>query len=117
MKSSLRHLAAILLVVVTALTATGLPAAPQVWEEVNAEVAVRSGLAQGAAEGGDGVELVSRDGALFLVLQRPMTVEVFTILGQPVSRATLKAGVHRLRLTSRGIYILRAGSVTRRVTI
>lgn len=104
----------------TALTSAGTPAAPQLWEEVAAETAVRSGLApqpSQAGDSGDGVELIFRDGIVYLIVARALPVEVFTILGQPVSRETLKAGVHRLKLRSRGIYILRAGSITRRIIV
>lgn len=62
-------------------------------------------------------EVVVRDGYIYIYLARPTQVKLFSILGQPIATETLSAGTHRLRLTSRGIYLLRAGSTTRRVTI
>ena len=64
-----------------------------------------------------GMEMIVREGVVSLTLARPTQVKVLTILGQPLSQQTLPAGVHRLRLSARGIYIVRVGSVTRRVTI
>ena len=64
-----------------------------------------------------GVELLVHDGAVVLTLTRPMPVKVLTILGQTVGQETLPAGVHRLKLATRGIYIVRVGQITRRVTV
>lgn len=64
-----------------------------------------------------GMEITVRDGVVTLVLTRPAQVRVLTILGQPLGQETLPAGVHRLRLSTRGIYIVKVGSMTRRVTI
>lgn len=58
-----------------------------------------------------------RDGHLYVTVNRRVTVKVFTILGQLISQETLQPGTHRLKIASRGIYILRIGSMTRRVTI
>ena len=57
------------------------------------------------------------DGYIYIYLERPTQVKLFSILGQPIATETLQAGVHRFRLTSRGIYLLRAGSTTRRITL
>lgn len=64
-----------------------------------------------------GMEITVRDGVVTLILTRPAQVRVLTILGQPLGQETLPAGVHRLRLSTRGIYIVKVGSMTRRVTI
>lgn len=62
-------------------------------------------------------DVVVRDGYLYVTVGRRVTVKVFTILGQLISQETLQPGTHRLKIASRGIYILRIGSTTRRVTI
>lgn len=88
-------------------------AAPrQLWEEVSAE---RVEPQQSAEE--NGVDLTVRDGVVYLTVTRQTVVEVFTILGQPVGRQTLRPGIYRLHLTTRGIYVLRAGGMTRRITL
>lgn len=57
-----------------------------------------------------------RDGYLYLSIERDAPVKVFTILGQLVTSQQLGAGRWRLPLKARGIYILKIGPVTRRVT-
>ncbi len=57
------------------------------------------------------------DGAIVLTLNSASTVKVFTILGQLVAQQKLEAGTWRLPLSSRGIYILKAGSSTKRITL
>lgn len=57
------------------------------------------------------------DGALIVSLNAKTEVKVFTILGQLVARQQLEAGTWRLLLPARGIYILKAGALTRRVTV
>lgn len=57
-----------------------------------------------------------RDGYLYLTIERDAPVKVFTILGQLVTSQQLGAGRWRLPLKVRGIYILKIGPVTRRVT-
>ena len=54
---------------------------------------------------------------IYLWSDKPVTVKLFSILGQLISQETVKPGLHRIRLASRGIYILRAGTTTRRITI
>ena len=65
----------------------------------------------------DGVELVVRDNTIYIMSQKPVSVKVFTILGQLVTQDTLPAGAHRLQMKTKGIYILKIGTTTRRVTI
>ncbi len=65
----------------------------------------------------DDVQVSTRDGYVYVSLRRPANVKIFTILGQLIVQQQLKSGVHRFRLGSRGIYLLKAGSLTRRITI
>ena len=57
------------------------------------------------------------DSNIILTLSEAAEVKVFTILGQLVARQKLEAGVWSLPISARGIYILKVGSATRRVTI
>ena len=61
--------------------------------------------------------VVVRDNYIYITVYRPTAVKLFTILGQPVSQVTLPAGTSRFKVAARGIYILKAGSTTRRITI
>ena len=54
---------------------------------------------------------------IYVYTSKATNVKVFTILGQLVSEASLPAGTSRLKVATRGIYILKAGSITRRITI
>lgn len=58
-----------------------------------------------------------RDGAVYITVQRPVKVEVVSILGQLIASRTIPAGTTRLTLRHRGVYILKTGSQARRITI
>lgn len=58
-----------------------------------------------------------RDGYVYVSVREHTMVKVFTILGQLVVQDNLQPGTYRYKLNSRGIYLLKVGSVTRRVTI
>lgn len=57
------------------------------------------------------------DGKVYITVDRPVTVRVFSILGQLITQKQLAPGRHRLTLGNKGIYILKAGADTRRVNI
>ena len=63
------------------------------------------------------IEVYTRDGYIYITTTRPVTVKIFSILGQLISSEKIAAGTHRCRIDSRGIYILKAGPITRRITI
>lgn len=63
------------------------------------------------------VEVIVRDGVIYISTPRPVQVKLFTILGQLVAQSQIAPGTARIRPTGRGIYILKAGSFTCRVTI
>ena len=108
----MRKLLAIFLVALWATCAYG--AAPR-WESADTPI----GMEVIADQKGDGivVEMTVKDGYIYISSSRPVVVKVFSILGQLISQETLQSGTHRLRMTTRGVYILKAGTSTRRVTI
>ena len=57
------------------------------------------------------------DDYIYIHYDKPINVKLFSIIGQLISQEKVKAGTHRIHLKSRGIYILRAGTATRRITI
>ena len=59
----------------------------------------------------------ARDGYVYITLSRRAQVKLFTILGQTVSQTELPAGTSRLRVSGRGIYILKADDATLRITL
>lgn len=81
------------------------------WEHVEAP-APSAELSRGEA-----ANVRVQDMHVYIELDQPSSVKLFTILGQPVSQAQLPAGTSRFRVSARGIYILKIGSTTRRITI
>lgn len=63
------------------------------------------------------IDVEVRDTYIYLTTNKPVTVKICTILGQLVSQEKISAGVSRIKLGQRGVYILKAGTVTRRVNI
>lgn len=65
----------------------------------------------------DDIEVIIKDGWIYITATKSIQIKIFTILGQQISAETLQAGTHRMHLTSRGIYILKTGTITRRIVI
>lgn len=71
----------------------------------------------GLSDENDRFETEVRDGFVFITVSRPMTVRIYSILGQLVAQQSVTPGVTRIRLSARGVYIIKAGSITRRITV
>lgn len=85
------------------------------WEEVSSPQT--QVIQQLDTESQGGVDIIVHDGYIYIWSQRPVTVKLFSILGQQIHSETVQGGIHRLRLNSKGIYIIRAGQLTKRVTL
>ncbi len=70
-----------------------------------------------ASSDNESLQVETRDGHIYITVDRTVDVEVYTILGQLVTRRKLQPGTTRLQLGLRGIYILKSGGVTRRVSL
>jgi len=57
------------------------------------------------------------DGYVYVTLRQRTNLGLFTILGQPLARGEYQPGSYRFRIARRGIYLLKAGPVIRRLTI
>lgn len=97
-----------------AMASTTVATAKVQWRETTTEVQAKS-LTDPKVT--DGVEIFQRNGAIIIRTQRPVQVRVFTILGQLVSQATLPAGTSELKLNTRGIYMVKVGSITQKVAL
>ena len=106
----MRQLIVIALVVISALLSSG--AAPR-WEAVDAPGRIFTEQRSDP----EWTDVAVRDGHIYVISQREVNVKVFTILGQLISQETLPAGTHRLHMSAKGLYILKIGTTTRRVTI
>lgn len=109
----------ILITLLLALAATlGVSAASPRWEGVDAlPQQVVESMRPAASPSQQGVVYTVHDGYIYIYSPAPVQVKVFTILGQLISQETLAQGSHRLRMNSRGIYLLKVGESTLRVTI
>ena len=106
-----------LLVILTLVLALGLEnvvLAEVQWRETNREV---QGKSWNDPRTSDGVQIYGSNGTITIVTPKRITVRVYTILGQMVSQATLQPGTSELRLNSRGIFLVRIGSLTQKVAI
>lgn len=104
----------LLLILSLILTAAAAWCGPLKWEDASRPVdnqAVHQSIDT------EGVDITVKDGWVYVTASRPVTVRIFSILGQPIITETMQPGTYRLHLASRGIYILRVGSATRRITI
>ncbi len=54
---------------------------------------------------------------IYITVDRPMKIEVFTILGQLVTSKSVVPGTVRLSMGTRGIYIIKGAGSTRRVNL
>lgn len=55
------------------------------------------------------------DGYAYITLRETTEVKLFTILGQLICSERLTPGTYRLRLTSRGVHILKTATAARRL--
>lgn len=110
----MRKFLAILLLAVAVGAASGATVA---WEAVDAPAHARMAVPLDAQRNPDKVEVVAGDGYIYVASSRPVAVKVFTILGQLVSSESLPAGQHRLRIATKGIYIVKIGTATHRVIL
>lgn len=65
----------------------------------------------------DEAEVTVRGQYIYVTTTRAMTIRLYSILGQLVTQQSVQGGTTRIKAPARGVYILKAGSVTRRVTI
>ena len=100
--------------VMLAMATSVIASAKVQWRETSGEV---QGKSLTDPKVTDGVEIFQRNGTIIIRTQRPVQVRVFTILGQLVSQATLPAGTSELKLNTRGIYMVKVGSITQKVAL
>lgn len=63
------------------------------------------------------IEVMTSGQWVYVSSPTAVRVSLLTVLGQTLTEAELPAGVHRFRIASRGIYILRVSSSTYRITL
>ncbi len=94
--------------------ATGSNKTP-VWEIVAEQDSTpRNEGEEGAS---DKIDVETRDGIVYISTTQPTTIKVYTILGQLITSKSVGSGTVRLTLGVRGVYILKAGTATRRINL
>lgn len=63
------------------------------------------------------MEVRTTPGTILINTSRPVQVRVFSILGQLVSSETIPAGMSQLNIGSHGLFIVKAGDVTCKVSL
>ena len=90
------------------------------WEEVDTlspNTTLFKGVSPQSNDAEEGIEIFVKDRYIYVVTDHELKASVYTILGQIIVTEDLKPGVYRLPINSRGIYIVRAGVATMRVTL
>lgn len=90
------------------------------WEEVHESVASqlkKPGFEVNSSNEEEGVEIFASNGFIYISTDHEIQVRVVSILGQPLGEGRLRPGTYRLPMKSRGIYIIKAGMATMRVTL
>lgn len=54
---------------------------------------------------------------IYITTTRPLTLRLYSILGQLIVQQEIQPGSTRIKAPAKGVYILKAASMTRRVTI
>lgn len=116
MTRKFRHILTFALLLTVSAAIPAAAAAPQQSRKAQWEM-VESLPADLVEPQNEHVEVIVRDGVIYISTPRPAQVKLFTILGQLVAQAQVAPGTARIRPAGRGIYILKAGSFTCRVTI
>lgn len=63
------------------------------------------------------VQIMGKDGEIVIKTTRRIQVNVYTILGQLVTQTTINPGESRLKVNSRGIYIVKVENRTQKVAL
>ncbi len=63
------------------------------------------------------IEVSTRDHKIYITTPRTVEVSVYTILGQLITKKKISPGTVRLTIGTRGIYILKTETTTRRINL
>ncbi len=102
----------IVIFAIIAAAAMQLAAARPSWEEVKVPQPPQT-----ERPDADEPVISSHNGYIYVFTSKPVEIKIFSILGQLIKQEKISAGTYRYRIDSKGIYIVKAGTVTRRVTI
>lgn len=87
-------------------------AAPSKWETLKSERTELKTVAKDSE-----VEIRAAKGVITISSSKPVSVKVYTILGQLISKENLPAGISQLSVQAHGVYIIRIGDLTCKVAL
>ena len=65
----------------------------------------------------DGVAIYVQEGLIIVKTNHKVQVRIITILGQLLSQSTIEPGTSELRISSRGVYIIKIGNSTHKIAL
>ncbi len=65
----------------------------------------------------DVISVQQRDGYIYVSNSRTVEVKVFSIVGRLISQAELKPGISRLKMNTKGLYIVKIGEKTLKIAV
>lgn len=92
--------------------AVSVRAAGRPWEQLKTERADAKSVARDTD-----VEIKTAPSTIVVSCNKPMSVKVYTILGQLVSAETVAAGTSQLHIPGHGVYIVKISSITCKVAL
>lgn len=99
-------------ILTTLFLSAPIQAAAAKWELVRSE----RPDAKTVEKDGD-IEIKTAKGTIIISSPKPVSIKIFTILGQLVSQENLPAGISQLNLNSHGIFIVKTSELTCKVAI
>lgn len=91
-----------------------VPNSPRIWESVKSDHGVTE--ARVVARGAE-IEVRAGSGVIYVTTSQPLSIKVFTILGQTVAQDVLPQGTSQLVLGTHGVFIVKAGDTTFKVAV
>lgn len=108
-----RRFLRILVAVSLLLTAGSATLCAKGWESVKSE---RTSTTRVVAKDTE-MEVRSGKGLIVVSTSKPVTIKVYSILGQLVSQETLPAGTSYYSVNSHGVFIVKVGNLTCKVSL
>lgn len=65
----------------------------------------------------DKIEVTVKNGYVYVYTSHAVAVQLYSILGQLITQHQAQPGTTRVKAPAKGVYILKVGTVTRRVTV
>lgn len=108
----MRRLKLITAMIVALCFAAPTPASAIGWEQVKTEKVAGQHVASDAE-----VEIRTAGGTIFVNVNRPTHIKIFTILGSQIADDTLQPGSYQFAVPTHGVFIIKTGQLTCKVAV